>query len=236
MDLQQRKRWNENHKHLTSILTKAAEHEEAVKLFLNQHALLHSSNISQSKSETLEDVLLQNLLEEPFRRYPAVTPDTRNSIAWHLWHIARIEDMTMNVLIGNREQIFHTGDWASKLGTRFMHTGNEMTEEEVAELSRSIDIPALLAYRRAVGLATREVIGAVQPGQFNRKVETDRIRLLRDQGAVKEEATWLLDYWGKKTWAGLVLMPATRHNFVHLNKAIRIKQRKSQTSLDVEVL
>ncbi|GIO85136.1 hypothetical protein J25TS5_20680 [Paenibacillus faecis] len=229
MDLYQRKRWNENHKQLTGILSKAAEHEKAVGLFLDQHALLHSSNISQSESETLEDVLLQNLPEDQFRRYPVVTPDTKNSIAWHLWHIARIEDMTMNVLIGNREQIFHVGHWVDKLGTRFIHTGNEMTEEEVAELSAKIDIPALLAYRRAVGLATREVIGAVEPGEFSRKVESNRIHALRNQGAVKDEAAWLLEYWGKKTWAGLVLMPATRHNFVHLNKAIRIKRRKSQS-------
>ncbi|MCA1295506.1 hypothetical protein LBW89_21085 [Paenibacillus sp. alder61] len=33
MDLYQRKRWNENHKQLTGILTKAAEHEKAVELF-----------------------------------------------------------------------------------------------------------------------------------------------------------------------------------------------------------
>ncbi|MNO08203.1 hypothetical protein D3C81_2307380 [compost metagenome] len=52
-----------------------------------------------------------------------------------------------------------------------------------------------------------------------------RLQKLMEQGAVKQEESWLTDYWGKKTIAGLVLMPATRHNFVHLNKSIRIKQK-----------
>ena len=34
-----------------------------------------------------------------------------------------------------------------------------------------------------------------------------------------------MDYWGGKTFAGQLLMPATRHNFVHLNKAMRVKQK-----------
>jgi hypothetical protein len=35
----------------------------------------------------------------------------------------------------------------------------------------------------------------------------------------------LSDYWSKKTIAGLLLMPPTRHNFVHLNEAARIRQK-----------
>ena len=35
----------------------------------------------------------------------------------------------------------------------------------------------------------------------------------------------IVDYWGGLTIAGLVLMPPTRHNFVHLNEALRIRQK-----------
>ena len=47
------------------------------------------------------------------------------------------------------------------------------------------------------------------------------------EGAVVEEARDLIDYWGKRTIAGLLLMPATRHNLVHLNEALRLKRRRS---------
>ena len=44
-----------------------------------------------------------------------------------------------------------------------------------------------------------------------------------DEGAVVEGARGLLDYWGGLTIAGLLLMPPTRHNFVHLNEAWMLK-------------
>lgn len=33
------------------------------------------------------------------------------------------------------------------------------------------------------------------------------------------QARFVTDYWSRRTIAGLLLMPATRHNFVHLNEA-----------------
>lgn len=225
MDLNQRKLWNDNHKTLTNIILKPNENKTTIELFLNQHSLLHSSIMSNSPIFTLEDELFGNIKEETFRMYPVVAPDTKNSIVWHLWHITRIEDMTMNVLVHNDQQVFYAGDWNKKLKVDYFHSGNEMTEDEIADLSTNIDIPALTAYRKEVGRKTREVISLLQPGDFKRKVEAGRIKMLEEQMAVKKEATWLLDYWGNKTIAGLVLMPATRHIFLHLNKSIRIKQR-----------
>ncbi|MNI83213.1 hypothetical protein D3C76_638340 [compost metagenome] len=70
-----------------------------------------------------------------------------------------------------------------------------------------------------------QIISSLQPGQFKQPVNPARLQKLEDQEAVKRGESWLTEYWGKKTIAGLVLMPATRHNFVHLNKAIRIKQK-----------
>jgi hypothetical protein len=32
-----------------------------------------------------------------------------------------------------------------------------------------------------------------------------------------------VDYWSRRTVAGLLLMPPTRHCFLHLNEALRIK-------------
>jgi hypothetical protein len=225
MDLNQRKRWNENHKKLTSLILKPIEHKNTIDLFLHQHSLLHSSRISNPSLVTLEDELIKDINEETFRKYPVAAPDTKNSIVWHIWHITRIEDMTMNILVNNDEQVLYAGDWHKQLNVDYIHSGNGMTEDEVADLSSNIDIPSLLAYRMEVGRKTREIVTYVQPGEFKRKVEAESIKILEDIGAVKKEASWLLEYWGNKSIAGLILMPATRHIFLHLNKSIRIKQR-----------
>jgi len=221
----QRKIWNDNHKKLTEIILNPNEHENAIELFLSQHALLYSSKMIKPERMTLEDELFQNIKEETLRKYPVTCPDTRNSIVWHLWHITRIEDMTMNILVSDNDQVFHTGNWDQHLQVNFMHSGNGMSEDEVNELSLHINIPALLSYRLEVGRKTRKIISSTVPGQFKQKVEPASINKLEQQGAVKKEETWLLEYWGNKNIAGLILMPATRHIFVHLNKSIRIKQK-----------
>lgn len=225
MDVNQRKQWNANHKKLTGIITKPHEHETAVDLFLHQHSLLHSSRMSHSSAATLEDALLEDLAEETFRKHPVAAPDTKNSIAWHIWHITRIEDMTMNVLVNDGDQLLFTGGWDKRLNVSARHSGNDMTEEEIGRLSARIHIPSLFEYRLEVGRKTREIVSALQPGQFNLKVEAARIRKLAEHGAVRPESSWLLEYWSRKSIAGLILMPATRHIFLHLNKSLRIKQR-----------
>ncbi|AZS14935.1 DinB family protein [Paenibacillus lutimineralis] len=225
MDLKQRKCWNENHKQLTNLIFTMDKHAQAVELFLNQHALLHSSQMSHSSVTTLEDYLLDQMAEHAFRTYPVKVPGTKNSIAWHLWHITRIEDMTMNVLLNDEEQIFEMGNWKERLQVNYFHTGNGMMEEEVADLSSNINLSALLAYRLEVGRRTREIVASMLPGQFNQKVDPIRIKKLNDNGAVKQGESWLLEYWGNKRLGGLILMPATRHLFLHLNKAVRIKEK-----------
>lgn len=229
--MNQRKLWNENHKKLTNIILKTNEHSNTIDLFFHQHSVLHSSKISDTSLITLEDELMKDITEKTLRKYPVVAPDTKNSIVWHIWHITRIEDMTMNCLIAGNDQLFYSGGWYHHLNTEYKHSGNGMTENEVESFSSDIDVPNLLKYRSEVGRRTREIIDSLQPGDFKRKIESRRIKKLEDQEAVKKEATWLLEYWGKKSVAGLILMPVTRHNYLHLNKSIRIKH-KLQKNID----
>jgi hypothetical protein len=133
--------------------------------------LLHSSAIGNTGKLTLEDEVLINLDEITLREYPVTNPDTKNSIAWHLWHIARIEDMTMNILVADDQQVLFAGSWLEKMNTEFSHSGNNMSEEDIAELSSKIDYDSLLAYRAAVGRQTQQVISLLKPGQFKMKVE-----------------------------------------------------------------
>lgn len=225
MELEQRKLWNERHKLLTSIIAKPKEHQNALALFLDQHACLYVSDMAGVGAVTYEDELWADIHEETLRQYPVQSTDTQNSIAWHLWHIARVEDITMNLLVADTPQVLHTDHHLQRLNIPFVHSGNGMTEEEVAQLSASIDLGALLSYRVAVGQRTREIIANQDSIVFKQKVKPERVNRIIEEQAVKPEASWLIEYWAKKNIAGLILMPATRHNFVHLNKSMRIKSK-----------
>lgn len=225
MDVKERRIWNQNHKILTEIIQKPEKHAQTIQLFLSQHALLHSSSIGNTSKTTLEDALLNDLDEVTFRKYPVANPDTKNSIAWHLWHIARIEDMTMNLLIADAQQVLYIEGWLEQMNIEVSHSGNDMSVEEITELSSIINLNSLLAYRSAVAKQTQQVIQSLEPGQFKTKVEQNRIKRLFNEKAVTQKSAWLADYWSRKNIAGLILMPATRHNFLHLNKCIRIKDR-----------
>jgi len=148
-----------------------------------------------------------------------------HSIAWIIWHIARIEDVTMNLLVAGTPQIFQRDNWRTRLKISRRDTGNAMDAQDAAKLSATIDLDALRAYRVAVGHRTRQIAKRLKPEDLKRKVEPARLQRVIAEGAVLEAASGVIDYWGKRTIAGLLLMPPTRHNSLHLNEALRIKQK-----------
>lgn len=217
----ERAEWNNRQKELKAIIAKTEHYESVIERILAQHAAVHSARISGPEVWSFEDEVLDDMSEENFRRVPK--PGV-NSIAWHIYHSTRIEDMTLNTLVADRPQVFDEQDWSGRMGIRFRDTGNGMNDEDLRELSGSVHIPSLREYRNAVGLRTREIILALQPGELKQKIEPTRIARLRTNKDVREEGEWLLDYWGGLTKAGIILMPATRHLIVHLNKSHRLKK------------
>jgi hypothetical protein len=217
-----RKAWNEQQKMLRQALSRSDSYPEVIKLFLRQHAMVHSAMMSQSGLWSFEDEIFQDLSEEAVRFIPRTF---NHSIAWIIWHIARIEDVTMNLLVAGSSQVLHRGDWLKRMKTEINHTGNAMDEEGIADLSTTIDIEALRAYRLNVGRRTREIVKKLRSEELNQKVAPDRLQQIKVEGAVPDSAWGIVEYWGGRNIAGLLLMPATRHNFLHLNKARRVKEK-----------
>lgn len=236
MDKIHRKIWNENHKRLRESLLKPEKHKEAKQLFMSLHSYLHSSSLSQMSETTLADDIVRNLDDKTFRQYPVPNTDTRNSIAWHLWHITRIEDMTMNILVLGEQQVLHTANWLEKMNISYTHSGNDMQDVDIAKLSSTIDLNGLSEYRKEVGKRTQEVVSLISPEQFKMKVEPNRVNRLFEEKALMNNSKWLADYWSKKDIAGLLLMPATRHIFLHLNKCGRIKDKLQKKMYSLEEL
>jgi hypothetical protein len=216
--------WGVNQKLLRNILLVPDKFNEAINLCLEQHAMVHSSEMSQINSVTFEDELWTDLDENSFRTMPTVKDET---IAWSLWHLTRIEDITMNILISGGTQIINESNWLEMLNVQVCDTGNSMTDEEIIDLSSKLHMQELRKYRMAVGRKTREIIQNFQPTDLKRKMKPDRLQRILEEGAVLnvEGANWLIDFWGKKNVAGILLMPITRHQMVHINEAVRLKRK-----------
>ena len=221
-----RKRWNEQQTELRHLLLGNEHHDQAIRIFLSQHAMLHSAAMAGSQPWSYEDEIFNDLSEGQTRVVP---PGCVHSIAWNLWHIARIEDVTMNLLVAGSPQIFTQGNWLERLKILARDTGNASDESSVQALNKAIDVSALRSYRLSVGRRTRQVVQQLQPDQLHRVVEPTRLQRIADEGAVLPAASELLDYWGKRTIAELLLMPPTRHCFLHLNEAALIKLKLRRT-------
>jgi hypothetical protein len=216
-----RKHWNERHQKLNRALA-AGDRENAIELFLCQHAMVHSAKMAKTGLWSFEDEVLHDLTDNQARLLP---PGGEHSIAWILFHLARVEDITMNMLVAGTVQLFTRDDWGKKMKVNIVHSANKMDDENVANLSASIDIKALKAYRLAVGRRTREIVKKLQAEDFKKKVDPARIQKVMEEGAVIKEAMEIINYWGSRTIAGLLLMPPSRHCILHLNEALRIKQK-----------
>jgi hypothetical protein len=207
---------------LRQLMTSGGDHGQAIALFLKQHAQLHSAEMAGTDLWSYEDELLDDIPPDQATRIPA---NDEHSIAWVMWHIARIEDVAMNMLVAGEEQVLLRDGWQARLAIRPQDTGNAMPPPAVAKVSAEIDYQSLRAYRIAVGRQTRTIVRGLTAQDLRKQVDTNRLDKVLSVGAVVPQAQAVIDYWSKRTIAGLLLMPATRHNLVHLNEVVRLKSR-----------
>jgi hypothetical protein len=217
-----RKLWNEQQQALRIAFDRPEEHDKALGLFLAQHAMLHAAKMSGMDLWSFEDEIWEKLENATARIVPL---KFRHSIVWCFWHATRCEDITTNLLINGTPQLFLRGNWYEKLEVTAHDTGNAMDAREMTDFSTCIDITALRAYRMSVGRRTREIVQTLQPWEFTRRTDPVHLQRVLAEGAVLASQQWLIDYWSRLTVAGLLLMPPTRHTFVHLNEAMKIKQK-----------
>lgn len=221
MDL---KTWNSNLKYLREILTKKDKLQESKSLFLMLHSMVHSSDMSGISEKTFEDELWEGLDESKFK---TSTNEKGRTIAYGIWHSTRIEDITMNLLVDGGIQVLNAGNWKEKINSKISDTGNGLNEEEILEFSKSITMKELKNYRIAVGKKTQEIVKKLTYEDMKKKFDKAQLKRIIDEGAVLdvEASKWLIDFWGKKNVAGILLMPGTRHHLVHLNESFRAKKK-----------
>jgi len=211
--------WNSQQELLRQLLEKQRSCRKALALFLSQHAMVHSGKLRQGRHCSFQDEVLFGLTDEQMRSIPK---GHIHSVVWALWHITRIEDVTMNLLLADSRQVLHRGKWMSRLGAASENVGNEMSAGECAKLNATMSLKALFAYRLAVGKRTCEIVQQLKPAELWEPPKSERLKRIVDEGAVGQKALWLLEYWGGHPAYNLLLMPATRHCLVHLNEIGRM--------------
>jgi hypothetical protein len=187
------------------------------------HSLLHDKKVYKTDTVTFYDDLWENLNEETCK----VISNKETSILWNIWHITRIEDIVSNILIGNKETIFNK-EIQSKLNIKITDTGNAMSYSDIELFNKNINIKSLKEYRIKVGKSTRKIIESITYNDMKRKVSQEQLEKIKQNGGVENnpKSIWLLDFWGKKNILGLIMMPITRHQIVHLKNCFKIKEKK----------
>ncbi len=217
------KSWNSELKQLRERILKTDKIEESKRLILDLHSMVHSSIMSGIDTKTFEDELYEGLDESTFK---TAQNEKGRTVAYGIWHSSRIEDITMNLLVAGDKQVFDD-NWQKKINSKIKDTGNAMSDNEILEFSKDINIHELKNYRIAVGRRTRGIIKDLSSTDMKRKFEKERLQNILYEGAVLdvEASNWLIDFWGRKNVAGIILMPVTRHNAVHISESLRAKKK-----------
>ncbi|MCC7372463.1 MAG: DinB family protein [Chloroflexi bacterium] len=193
---------------------------DARALFLADHTRIHAATTSTEAelaaagAFTMQDDTLKRMDEAELR----ASPDGLCSIVWHLWHMTRIEDVTVNVLLRGEPEVLDAGGWSTKLQVERRLVGTGDGDDDVRELSERIDVAGLLAYREAVGRRTREVVARLDFDALD-AVPDVAGHLAAVPPIVGERAQWLPRFYGGKSSAFLLVFPVTNHGFMHWAEA-----------------
>src|SRR5688572_25993416 len=143
----------------------------AQELFLRRYRPDHPG--MRSNHTGMSRRMMADLSEAQVRRppYPGV-----NTLAWLVWHVARVEDIGINRFVTDGEPVFDTGAWGARLGVARRDLGTGMTPDDVLELSARIDIPALHAYWDAVEERTLAVVERLHGEELDTILDEAHVR------------------------------------------------------------
>ena len=187
------------HKELNKIIRNPKMLETSKKLFLNIYLELKNQ--------------IDNLFKE-------LKKSVNENIIWNLWHIIRIEDLTANILIREKEAILNE-KLKNEINISITDTGNSLTKEEIKKLAKDINIDKLKYYNDKVSEKIIDLIKRLKAEDMKRKINKISLGKIISEGGVSKDNLWLIDYWSKKDIAGILLMPLSRHIIVHLNQCYK---------------
>jgi hypothetical protein len=190
---------------------------ELLTFFLAQHASVHARDVSGRAFPG------QRVFDEPSEDQMRVRPGPGlNSLVWILWHMARTEDVAVNVVVGGRDQVLDD-EWMRRMNVPWRIIGTGMNDHEVAELTIRADVAAVRAYRTAVGVRTRDVVAALRPRAWDEIVGDEDITRAGRIGAFRDWVEGRGYPWRGWTRAEQLASSAIRHNAAHTGEAVTVR-------------
>jgi len=193
---------------------------DLIPFFLDLHAVTHAPDVSGASGV---ERWLSGLSDDQLRRQPG---PGLNSIVWLLWHMARTEDVAVNLVVAGRAQVLDDA-WARAKNIPRRDMGTGMTSDEVRELTERADVAAVRRYRSAVGVRTREVVPGLRAEAWDEILGLADTTRAAEAGAFGPNDEWVAGV-GHRPWQGhtraLQLgQSAIRHNTAHIGEAVTIR-------------
>lgn len=117
---------------------------------------------------------LLNALDELTQEEVAWSPNPEcNSIAFILWHIARLEDVFINSVIQGERELYEKEGWREKLGTPTGDTGTRYTEE-MLRVWPVPEMEVLQGYADSVREKTLVFLESIPPEKLSEVPRPDR--------------------------------------------------------------
>ena len=99
-----------------------------------------------------------------------------NAIDWMVWHMARVEDNLINVVLQNRDPIWQRDGWGKRLGIATASAGAGMKMAEIRTMGR-IDVPLAMEYYDSVRRETsRYFENVMREADLSRVIEHTNFR------------------------------------------------------------
>lgn len=213
------KEWSDQNKQMQKFISKQQTFDDGIKLLLELR-----ENLFFQITQIVNDYPAETFWKMPYKNAKGYHNLT---LAFSIWHIFRIEDIVVHSLILNDKQIFFSGDWQEKIGSKIITTGNELQSDEVEAFSKVLNVNALYEYAGAVKISTDAFLKQLKYTELKRIFGEEDKRRLFENGSIShdEEAVWLIDYWCNKNITGLIKMPLSRHWIMHIEAMQRIKNK-----------
>ena len=147
------------------------------------------------------------------------------TIAYSIWHIFRIEDIVTHSVLRDDIQVFFAHDYRRRINSPITTTGNELVKQQIVDFSRQLNIDELYNYAIQVKQNTDEFLKKLAFTDLRVKPTGNKEKIENVSVSSDENAKWLIDYWFNKDIKGLILMPFSRHWIMHVEAALRIKNK-----------
>lgn len=213
------KEWTEINKEMQLLLRKKDAFSDGIEVCLK---------LRNTLSDAVQE-LCGRLSDEQYSLmpYPNAKGYHCKTIAYSIWHMARIEDITAHTLIVNDKQVLFKGSHSEEIGSPIITTGNELVGDEIVTFSKGLNIAGLLRYAGDVRASTDKLLRDLSFDDTKRGFDDeDRRRIIASRCVSEDEnAVWLIDYWCGKDVSGIIRMPFTRHLIMHIEAMMRIARK-----------